>query len=143
MTRTLHIVAVAAALLLAVPTIASADRGGRGGGHGAYSHRGYSGGNRGYSARPYYGGGPRYYAPPPRAYYNPNAYRGYVAGRFYAGRGYFFGGSFYARPYFGFGVAIPFGYGYPTDLGCGYYDGWGRYHPAPCYDPGLSFYYGR
>jgi hypothetical protein len=142
MKRTMHILAVTAALLLAAPAIASAQRGGPGHGH---PGRGYHGGDRGYSARPnnYYRGGPRYYAPPPRAYYNPNAYRGYVAGRFYPNRGYFYAGGFYARPYFGIGVAIPFGYGYATDLGCGYYDGWGRYHPAPCYYPNGGYYYGR
>jgi hypothetical protein len=142
MKRTMHILAVTAALLLAAPAIASAQRGGPGHGH---PGRGYHGGDRGYSARPnnYYRGGPRYYAPPPRAYYNPNAYRGYVAGRFYPNRGYFYAGGFYARPYFGIGVAIPFGYGYATDLGCGYYDGWGRYHPAPCYYPSGGYYYGR
>ena len=66
-------------------------------------------------------------------------YRGFNNGRFYSGRGYYYGGSFYARPYFGFGLAIPWGYGYPTDYGCGYFDDFGYFHQAPCYvDP---YYY--
>jgi hypothetical protein len=78
-----------------------------------------------------------------RGGYYPNHYRGrtvYVAprvvyspGRFYAGRGYFYGNRFWARPYYGVGAGIPFGYGYRTPRGCGYVDPWGRYIPAPCY----------
>jgi hypothetical protein len=67
-----------------------------------------------------------------RAYAAP-APRVYVGGRFYANRGYFYGGRFWARPYFGVGIGIPFGYGYRTPRGCGYVDGWGRFYPAPCY----------
>ena len=63
-------------------------------------------------------------------------------GRFYAGRGYYYGGRFWARPYFGYGVGIPFGWGYYTDAGCGYYDGWGYWQPAPCYVDD-SYYFGR
>lgn len=57
----------------------------------------------------------------------------YVPGRFYAGRGYFYGNRFWARPYFGVGAGIPFGYGYRTPRGCGYVDSFGRFYPAPCY----------
>lgn len=71
----------------------------------------------------------RRYVAPPRVYVGG----GYRPGRFYANRGYFYGGRFWARPYFGVGIGIPFGYGYRTPRGCGYVDGWGRFHPAPCY----------
>lgn len=80
-----------------------------------------------FSGRGYVGGGPRYVAPP-RSFYG-----GYTAGRFYSGRGYFYGNSFWARPYFGVGVGIPFGYGYRTPRGCGYVDGFGQFYPAPCF----------
>jgi hypothetical protein len=58
---------------------------------------------------------------------------GYYPGRFYAGRGYYYGGRFWARPYFGIGIGIPFGWGYSSVYGCGYYDGFGYWQPAPCY----------
>lgn len=146
MKRTLHIVAFTAALLAMGASVVAAQPGRRGGGP-SHSDRGYSDGNRAYRARPYSGGNHYYdhrsYTPPPRNYYNRRGPGAYVDGRFYANRGYYYGGSFYARPYFGFGIAIPFGYGYSTRLGCGYYDGWGRYHPAPCYYPDEVYYYRR
>lgn len=78
----------------------------------AYGGRAYGGGNYGRA----YGGG------------------GYYPGRFYAGHGYYYGGRFWARPYFGVGIGIPFGYGYYNNgYGCGYYDGYGNWEPAPCY----------
>jgi hypothetical protein len=137
---------IAAALLLTAPT-ALAQRGGRNGGgnHDGGSYR--SGGN--------FGGGYRSgqtYSAPPRApqrrralllhrpsYVPPSSYYGdsYYADRYYTGRVYFYCGSFLARPYFGVGLGIPFGYGYRTNRGCGYIDGWGDFHPAPCY----QFYY--
>lgn len=117
------------ALLLFGTVSATADDRGRGYGRG-YDNRGYD--NRGYGrnnfvGRGYSGGGPRYVAPP-RGFYG-----GYAPGRFYPGRGYFYGNSFWARPYFGVGVGIPFGYGYRTPRGCGYVDGFGQFYPAPCY----------
>jgi hypothetical protein len=75
--------------------------------------------------------GYRSYSAPARRYVAPP--RAYVGGRFYANRGYFYGGRFWARPYFGVGIGIPFGYGYRTPRGCGYVDNWGRFHRAPCY----------
>jgi len=87
-----------------------------------YSGRGYSGGGQQfYSGRGFSGGG-----------------GGYNTGRFYAGRGYYYGGRFWARPYFGVGIGIPFGFGYYTDRGCGYYDGYGYWQPAPCYSDSYS-----
>jgi hypothetical protein len=61
---------------------------------------------------------------------------GFTSGRFYAGRGYFYSGRFWARPFFGIGIGIPFGYGYNTDRGCGYVDDVGDFYPAPCYSSG-------
>jgi len=142
---------VGAALMFLGPTAALAQRSGGGRGHSApsYSGRGYSGGQsyvapyagRGYSGgrshvAPYagrsYSGGRSYYG---------SGYHGragsYYAGRFYAGRGYYYGGRFWARPYFGIGVGIPFGWGYASRSGCGYYDGYGYWQPAPCY-PNLN-----
>ena len=119
----------------------------------SYSGRSYSGGGRSYAApnsgRSYSGG--RSYAAPyagrsysgGRSYYGGGYYRGgggYNAGRFYAGRGYYYGGRFWARPYFGIGIGIPFGWGYASRLGCGYYDGYGYWQPAPCYPDVYSGY---
>lgn len=128
---------LAVILLLAGTTSAFAQRGGHGGGFGGgrgggfgggYSNRGFSGGfNRGFRApafRGYSGGSNSYgrgYAPR------------YSVGRFYSGRGYFYGNRFWARPYYGVGVGIPFGFGYYANGDCGYYDGWGYWQPAPCY----------
>ena len=33
----------------------------------------------------------------------------------------------------GFGIGIPWGYGYPINGACGYTDAWGVFYPAPCY----------
>jgi hypothetical protein len=140
--------AVGAVLMLLGPTAALAQRSGGGRGHSApsYSGRSYSGGGRSYAApnagRSYSGG--RAYAAPNagrsysggRSYYGGGYYGrggGYYPGRFYAGRGYYYGGRFWARPYFGIGVGIPFGWGYDSGSGCGYYDGYGYWQPAPCY----------
>ena len=110
----------------------SRGRGYSGGGNSYSRGRGYSGGGNSYSrGRGYSGGGNSYYGG-----------RGYSNGRFYAGRGYYYGGRFWARPYYGYGIGIPFGWGYDTGAGCGYYDGWGYWHPAPCY-AGDGYYYGR
>lgn len=141
--------ALGAVLTLLGPTAALAQRGGGnsgrsfsgGGGHSysapSYLGRGYSGGGRSYAA-PYAGrsisGG--------RSYFGGGYYRGgnaYYPGRFYPGRGYFWGGSFWARPYFGVGIGIPFGGGYNSGGACGYRDGFGYWHPAPCY---VNPYYG-
>jgi hypothetical protein len=150
--------ALGAALMLLGPTTALAQRGGGGRG-------GQSGG--GYSGRSFSGGGGRSYAAPNsgrsfsggRSYAAPNQGRsfsggrsyygggeryrgggGYYAGRFSPGHGYYYGGSFWARPYYGVGVGIPFGWGYRSRLGCGYYDGYGYWQPAPCYvDPYLGY----
>ena len=95
----------------------------------------YGGSGRSYAApsRQYYNGGRNYYAAP-RYRYAPRVYGGgYYSGRYYSGRGYFYGGSFWARPYFGVGIGIPFGFGYPTNRGCGYVDETGAFYPAPCY----------
>src|SRR5439155_3496865 len=98
------------------------------GGGGPYGGRAYSGRGNSYGGgRSYLGGG--------------YGGRGYSNGRFYAGRGYYYGGRLWARPYYGYGIGIPFGWGYNTDAGCGYYDGWGDWQPAPCY-AGDSYYYG-
>ena len=153
--------ALGAVLILFGPTAALAQRGGTGRGHSggissgrsfssgggsrssapSYSGRGYSGGGLSYSA-PYtggsYSGSGRNYAVPyaGRSYYGGGYYRGgggYYPGRFYAGRGYYYGGRFWARPYFGIGIGIPFGWGYYSAPGCGYYDEYGDWYPAPCY----------
>jgi hypothetical protein len=149
--------ALGAVLAFLGPTAAFAQRGGGGhaGGHagGSYSGRSYAGGGgRSYSAPSYagrgYSGGARSYAAPyaGRSYSGGGYYRGggaYYPGRFYPGRGYYYGGRFWARPYFGFGVGIPFGWGYNSGGRCGYYDGYGYWHPAPCYvSPYVSPYYG-
>jgi len=151
------------AVLLLGPTTALAQHGGghsgggfagrsySGGGHGysapSYS-RGYSGSGHGYAA-PYagraYSGGRSYAAPyAGRSYPGWRGYYGgggaYYPGRFYAGRGYYYGGRFWARPYFGVGIGIPFGWGYPSDYGCGYFDGYGNWQPAPCYPNYYSGY---
>jgi len=152
--------AVGAVLLVANPVPAFAQRG-NSGGHGgsnyggrsysgggsrgqSYAGRSYSGGQsyggarsysgRGqvYSGRSYSGRGEQFYSG--RGVYGGGG--GYSSGRFYAGRGYYYGGRFWARPYFGVGIGIPFGYGYYTDRGCGYYDGYGYWQPAPCYATG-------
>jgi len=119
----------------------------------SYSGRSYSGGGRSYAApnagRSYSGG--RSYAAPyagrsyagARSYYSAG-YRGaggaYYPGRFYNGRGYYYGGRFWARPYFGVGIGIPYGWGYSSGAGCGYYDGYGYWQPAPCYPNTYSGY---
>ena len=93
---------LSAALLLAGPTAALAQRGGggsRGGSGHSFSGRSFSGaGGRSYSgpsysSRGYSGGGGRSFAAPSgRGYYGGGGSfyggRGYSAGRFYAGRGY-------------------------------------------------------
>jgi hypothetical protein len=131
-------VAAVALFLLSAPA-ALADRDGR---HGSrdrgHSGRGYySGGGRNYSAPQ-----PNYYRGNDRGYYGGSRYvsgprvvirGGYAPGRFYSGRGYYYGNRFWARPYFGIGVGIPFGYGYRTPRGCGYVDEWGDFYRAPCY----------
>ena len=132
-------------LMLADPAALLAQRGGGrggsfGGSHGggrsyarpSFPGRGYSGGGRTYASQSYswrgYSGGNR------STYVERGVPRGgYSAGRFYAGRGYYYGGRFWARPYFGVGIGIPFGWGYYSEAGCGYYDGWGDWWPAPCY----------
>ncbi|MGA2146303.1 MAG: hypothetical protein ABSH49_15215 [Bryobacteraceae bacterium] len=147
------------ALMLLGPTTALAQRGGGGrDGHsgGSFSGRSFSGGGgRSYSAPSYagrsYSSGARSYATPyagrsygARSYSAPYAGRGYgggyygggggyYPGQFYGGRGYYYGGRFWARPYFGVGIGIPFGWGYNSSAGCGYYDGYGYWQPAPCY----------
>ena len=121
--------ALGAVLVFLGPTAAFAQR--SSGGHGGHSGGSYGAPSvgRGYSApRSYYGGG-----------YNRGG-GGYYAGRFYAGRGYYYGGRFWARPYYGVGVGIPFGWGYYSRSGCGYYDGYGYWQPAPCYvNPYLGY----
>jgi hypothetical protein len=117
------------ALLLFGAVSASADDRGRNYGRG---NNGWGNNGRGYGRnhfvdRGFGGGGPRYVAPP-RGFFG-----GYTPGRFYSGRGYFYGNRFWARPYFGVGVGIPFGYGYRTPRGCGYVDGFGQFFPAPCF----------
>ena len=136
------------AILLFTAPVAQAEKGGRHGSSGRSSH-GHRGDKHG-GERSYYYGSNRGYDAPNRGYYNREGrdynsrnryvapYRGYnggafVSGRFYSGRGYFHGGSFWARPYFGIGVGIPFGYGYNTNRGCGYVDEWGDFYPAPCF----------
>jgi hypothetical protein len=121
-------VAALAVFLMTAPA-ALADRGGRG-------HSGRGDNRRHYAPQRHYNSvgfrsfysAPRY-APVPRGIYRGS----YVPGRFYSGRGYFYGDRFWARPYFGVGIGIPFGYGFRTNRGCGYVDGWGAFHPAPCY----------
>lgn len=79
-----------------------------------------------------YGG----YAAPARRYVGPPRVivgGGFRPGRFYSNRGYFYGGRFWARPYFGVGIGIPYGYGYRTPRGCGFVDQRGVFYPAPCY----------
>jgi len=142
--------ALGAVLMLLGPTAALAQRGGRGGhSGGSFSGRSFSGGGGrrysapSYSGRSYSGGGHSYAAPRAgRSYYGGRSYHGggyygrrggYYPGRFYAGRGYYYGGRFWARPYFGIGIGIPFGWGYDLGSGCGYYDGYGYWQPAPCY----------
>ena len=121
-----------AALMLLGPTAALAQRGGGGhGGHsgGGYSGRSFSGAMRfsGGAGRGFSGGGRSFVAPSTRAirrlvagaplqaaigggYFV--AEEAFFPGRFYAGRGYYYGGRFWARPYFGIGIGIPFGWGY-------------------------------
>jgi hypothetical protein len=122
--------ALGVVLMLVGPTAALAQRGNGGGRStgGSYSSRSFSGSGRSYAAPSYSGRG---YQGGGRAYSGGGG--GYYAGRFYAGRGYYYGGSFWARPYYGYGVGIPFGWGYYSGSGCGYYDGWGNWQPAPCY----------
>ena len=164
MIRTLQILALGTALLLTGATAAWAQHGTRGGSGRSYSGGGgYSTGGRGYSSgggyagRAYAGAGYSYRGA--SGYYGGRGYsagnrgyayaggRGYGEGRFYAGRGYYYGGRFWARPYYGYGVGVPFGWGYNSGAGCGYYDGWGYWHPAPCYvqpvQPYAYFGYGR
>ena len=144
--------ALGAVLVFLGPTAAFAQRSSGGhGGHsgGSYAGRSFSGGGgHGYSAPSYAG---RSYGAPsvgrgysaPRSYYGGGYNRGgggYYAGRFYAGRGYYYGGRFWARPYYGVGVGIPFGWGYYSRSGCGYYDGYGYWQPAPWYvNPYLGY----
>lgn len=126
-----------ALLLLAGATSAFAQRGnggygGRGGFHAGrgFAQRGYGGGfyGRGYAPSLVFRGG---FGPGFGGYRaGPGAFR---PGRFYAGRGYFYGNRFWARPYYGVGVGIPYGWGYRGLVGCGFYDGWGYWQPAPCY----------
>jgi hypothetical protein len=161
--------ALGAVLMLLGPTAALAQRGGgRSEGHsgGSFSGRSFSGGGGrqnsapSYAGRSYSGGGRSYAAPYAgrsfsggRSYAAPYAgrsfsggrtyYRGggsYYPGRFYTGRGYYYGGRFWARPYFGIGIGIPFGWGYNSGAGCGYYDGYGYWQPAPCYPNVYSGY---
>jgi hypothetical protein len=142
-----------AVLMLLGPTAALAQRGGaqRGGGHsgGSFAGRSFAGGGgRRYSAPSY--AGRSYAAPYARRsysgggnYYNGRYYGSggaYYPGRFYAGRGYYYGGRFWARPYSGIGIGIPFGGGYNAGSGCGYYDGYGYWRPAPCYSNLYSGY---
>ncbi|MBL8241918.1 MAG: hypothetical protein JNM66_31125 [Bryobacterales bacterium] len=126
-------VAVAALFLFTAPS-ALADRGGR---HGSSGRGYYSGGGRHYSApqRNFYRGHDRGYYAGPRYVSGPRVVirGGFTPGRFYSGRGYYYGNRFWARPYFGIGVGIPFGFGYRTARGCGYVDEWGDFYPAPCY----------
>jgi hypothetical protein len=151
----LPVLALGAVLMLLGPTSAFAQRGGgqRGerGGHGGGGSYGRSfsgsGGHRdsgpAYSGRNQWGGGRSYAAPERgrsfysgRSDYRGGNYRGggsYSPGRFYSGRGYYYGGRFWARPYFGAGIGIPFGWGYNLGNGCGFYDGYGDWQPAPCY----------
>ena len=125
--------------------------GGGGRSYSAPSGRSFSGGGRSYSAPSYSGraySGPSYsgraFNGGSRSYVAPRGFsggnRGYYSGRFYAGRGYYYGGRFWARPYFGIGIGIPFGWGYSSNYGCGYYDGWGYWQPAPCYVPPDAYY---
>ena len=149
--------ALGALLMLLGPTAALAQRGG--GGHGGHAGGGFSGhsfsggGGHQYSAPSYaapyagrsYSGAGRSYAAPyaGRSYSGGRSYYGggsYDPGRFYTGRGYYYGGRFWARPYFGIGIGIPFGWGYSSDAGCGYYDGYGYWQPAPCYPNVYSGY---
>jgi hypothetical protein len=109
-----------------------------GGGQSFYGgSRSYSGRGNVYSGRGYSGGGQQFYSG--RGFSGGGG--GYNTGRFYAGRGYYYGGRFWARPYFGVGIGIPFGFGYYTDRGCGYYDGYGYWQPAPCYSDSYSYGY--
>lgn len=134
-------------LLIAAPSAEAQRGGGRGsrsghGGGGQSSSRGHSGFSRGYSGshrsyaapnRGFYNGGRSYYSAP-RYRSAPRFYGGgFSSGRFYSGRGYYYGDRFWARPFFGIGLGIPFGYGYRTNRGCGYVDDWGDFYPAPCY----------
>ncbi len=155
---TMAALVIGAVLILLGPTAVLAQRGGGGRGqsggsssgrsfsgaggpsHSApsYSRRGGSGRMRSYAVpyagRSYYGG---------RSNYGGGYYRGgggYHTGRFYPGRGYYYGGSFWARPYNGSGIGIPFGWGYDLGSGCGYYDGYGYWRPAPCYPELYSGY---
>lgn len=138
------------ALLLIAAPLAQAERGGgRSKGHGeggqgsgrGYARHGGGGhgeiGRGGYSSKRNYARYNRGWAAPNRGYSYGG---GYSSGRFYAGRGYFYGGSFWARPYFGIGIGIPFGYGYQSNRGCGYVDGYGDFYPAPCYSEYYSGY---
>ena len=152
-------IALGAVLMLLVPTAALAQRGGGGrNGHsgGSFSGRSFSGGGGprysapSYSGRSYSRGGRSYAAPYAgrsysggRSYYGGRSYGGgggYYPGRFYAGRGYYYSGRFWARPYFGVGIGIPFGWGYYSAPGCGYYDEYGDWYPAPCYPDLYSGY---
>jgi hypothetical protein len=146
--------ALAAILMLFAPAAAFAFRGGehfggRGYGHAFHGGRGYDGGWRGNGGGAWRGRGAwaghegdwgRAYGHWRGGYdegYHGGFYHGddggFYPGRFYAGRGYYWGGRFWARPYFGVGIGIPFGWGYNVGPGCGYYDGWGYWRPAPCY----------
>ena len=125
-TKNLHLSLVLGAVLLFAAPLAFADRGGRHGGHGRSVTR-YS---RPYVA-PYRSFGPSF---------NRGYNSGFSAGRFYPGRGYFYGGNFWARPYSGIGIGIPFGYGFNTNRGCGYVNNFGDFYPAPCYSRFSSRY---
>lgn len=134
-------VALGVILMLAGATSALAQRGG---GRGGYSGPGFSSGYRGYGGGRGYGSNWGYGGPSFRGGRGYNSFgsfgrgydRGFAAGRFYPGRGYFYGNRFWARPYFGVGVGIPFGYGYYSRAygpRCGFVDGWGYWQPAPCW----------
>jgi len=128
-TKNLRLSLVLGAVLLFAAPLAFADRGGRHGGQGRSS---FGGSFR--NSRPY--------VAPDRSYRpSYNGYNsGFSAGRFYPGRGYFYGGNFWARPYSGIGIGIPFGYGFNTNRGCGYVNNFGDFYPAPCYSRFSSRY---
>lgn len=111
------ILAISALLVFGAASAIAGDRG---------RFNGNAHGRNHFAGRGFRDAGPRYVAP-------SRGFGGFRAGQFYQGRGYYYSGNFWARPYFGAGVGIPFGYGYRTPRGCGYVDGFGRFFPAPCY----------
>jgi hypothetical protein len=148
--KTISTLVLAAAIAIAVPSGAFAQRGGGGhAGGGGHVGGGFSGGR---SAPAYRGGGG--FAGGYRGGYYGGGFRGGYGGYrggYYGGyRGWGWGGFGlgFGYPYYGYGYgygypsyAYPYGYSYPAPApapNCGYYDNYGYWHSYPgCYSGGV------